>query len=68
MWETLLIVLDEALVVHGLISVLLTKIEPLPSWGYGNAPHILKPKLLMAFDLLSLLGAQLLALALPSLF
>jgi len=68
MRKSLLIVLDESLVVHGLMAILLPNIKPLPSGSYRHTPQALKPKLLIVLNLLGFLGANLLALILPRLF
>ena len=68
MRETLLVVLDEALVVHGLMPILAAHIEPLKSRGNSQTTEVLEPKLLVVLNLLGVLGANLLTLSLPSLF
>jgi len=63
-----LVVLDETLVVHRLMPVLLPHIEPLPRRGNRNTAEVLEAELLVLLNLIGLLRAQLLSLVFPRLF
>lgn len=67
MGEAFLEILDESTVTHGFRAILVTHIEPFPSWHHRNAPHALESVFLVVLHLLGVLGANRLPFLLPSL-